>query len=210
MAVVNGYATVEELRNHFGDTDPDALKLPLADLERALNATSRAIEKHTARRFWRDPADALTTRTYVADDWYELDVADISTDQGLVVTTDPNADGNWSTTWSASDLQMEPLNAAVDGGAYAWTRLVAASGRTWPVHARRATVRVTARHGWSEIPAEVNEACLLRAASIFKRREAVFGVAGLNGFGEVRITRKDPDVVDLLHNFIRITVGVVG
>lgn len=207
MAVTNGYASVDELREHFGD-DPQAGQLPLAALERALNATSRAIDLHCGRRFWQDPTP--TVRRYPADDGEEVDVADISTTAGLIVATDPNLDGSWSTTWAASDYQLEPLDVDLEHPeAYAWTRLVAIADRTWPVHGRRVTVRVTARHGWSAIPPGVNEACILRAAAIFKRREAVFGVAGLNGFGEVRITRKDPDVIDLLHNFVRIRVGSV-
>ena len=213
MAVTNGYATVQELREHFGDSVvPDEGKLPTDALERAINATSRAIDLycgHPMRRFWRDPADALTTRVYRADDAYELDVADISSTTGLTVATDTTGDGTYATTWASTDYQLEPLSVDADGGAYAWTRIVAAAGELFPVHARRATVRVTARHGWSEVPSQVNEACILRAAAIFKRREAVFGIAGLNGFGEVRISRKDPDVIDLLHNFVRIRVGAV-
>lgn len=206
MAVTNGYCTAQELRDHFGDS---ADALPLDALERAINATSRAIDLHCGRRFWRDAADALTTRDYRADDAYELDVADISTTTGLVVATDTTGDGSYATTWTSSDYQLEPLNADVDGGAYAWTRLVAVDDELFPVHARRATVRVTARHGWSAVPDGVTQACILRAASIFKRREAVFGVAGLNGFGEVRITRRDPDVMALLHEYVRIRVGAV-
>lgn len=207
MAVTNGYCTLQELRDHFGD---GADALPTTDLERAINATSRAIDLHCGRRFWRDAADALTTRVYRADDAYELDVADISSTSGLVIATDTTGDGSYATTWTTADYQLEPLDVDVDHpDAYAWTRLVAVDDELFPVHARRATVRVTARHGWSAIPEQVTAACILRAAAIFKRREAVFGVAGLNGFGEVRITRRDPDVVDLLHNFVRIRVGAV-
>lgn len=204
MAVTNGYCTVQELRAHFNDSGG---QLPLADLERAINATSRAIDLHCGRRFWQD--GTTTTRVYRADDAYELDVADISSTTGLVIATDTTGDGSYSTTWTASDYQLEPINADADGGAYAWTRIVAVGVELFPVHARRATVRVTARHGWSAIPDQVNQACILRSAAIFKRREAIFGVAGLNGFGEVRITRKDPDVIDLLHNFVRVRVGAV-
>lgn len=208
MAVTNGYATLLELQNHFGD-DPLTPKLSTTDLERAINATSRAIDLYCGRRFWRDPADALTTRTYRADDPYELDVADISTTTGLVIATDTSGDGTYATTWTSSDYQLEPLNADADGGAYAWTRIVAVDDALFPLGTRRATVRVTARHGWSAVPDGVNVACILRAAAIFKRKEAVFGTVGLNGFGEVRITRKDPDVVALLSEYIRIRVGAV-
>lgn len=212
MAVVNGYCTEQELRDQFGDSDTEAPKLPQAQLVRAINATSRAIDLYCGspmRRFWQDPADALTSRRYRCDDPYEVDVADLSTTEGLVVAVDTAGDGSYSTTLSASDYQLEPLDADADGGAYAWTRLVAVGGNTFPVDGRRARLRVTARHGWSAIPDGVNQACLIRAAAIFKRREAIFGTVGMGEFGMVRITRKDPDVMDLLHNFIRIKVGAV-
>jgi hypothetical protein len=44
---------------------------------------------------------------------------------------------------------------------------------------------------------------ILKAASLFKRKDAPFGVAGINDFGPVRITRTDPDVIDLLRSFRR-------
>lgn len=65
------------------------------------------------------------------------------------------------------------------------------------------TVQVTARFGWSAVPYQVNEATILKAASLFKRKDAPFGVAGFNEFGAVRITRKDPDVLELLSDFAR-------
>lgn len=204
MAVVNGYATVAELREHFGDTGS---LLTTALLERAINATSRAIDKHTGRRFWQD--STAQSKVYRVDDAYEADVDDISTSTGLIVATDSGGDGTYATTWAATDYQLEPLNADTDDVAYAWWRIVAVDRYQFPIHARRATLRVTAKFGWSEIPHEVNEACLIRAAAIFKRKEAIFGLAGVNGFGEVRIGRNDPDVVDLLHRFIKIRVGAV-
>lgn len=204
MAVENGYATVSDLREHFGDTGN---QLTTALLERAINATSRAIDKHTGRRFWQDVA--VQSKVYRVDDQYEADVDDIATTTGLIVATDSAGDGTYATTWAATDYQLEPLNANTDGPAYAWWRISAVDRYLFPMHARRATLRVTAKFGWSQIPHEVTEACLLRAAAIFKRKEAVFGFAGMNGFGEVRIGRNDPDVVDLLHRYIRITVGAV-
>lgn len=201
MTVTNGYATVAELRAHFGDVST----LPVADLERAINATSRAIDRHTGRRFWQDtnaqakvfrPADCETA-------W----VDDISTTTGLIVATDEGGDGVFGTTWTASDYQLEPLNADTEATAYAWWQILAVGDYRYPVFSRRASLRVTARWGWSAVPDGVNAACLIRAAAIFKRKEAVFGTVGLNGFGEVRITRKDPDVIDLLNPYVKVGFG---
>lgn len=203
MAVVAGYCTVAQLREQFGDEN-DLLSTAL--LERAINATSRAIDDHTGRRFWQDAA--AQSKVYRCDDGYEAEVDDISTTTGLIVATDTAGDGTYATTWAASDYQLEPLNRE-SALAHAWWRIVAVDRYTFPIHARRTTLRVTARFGWSEIPADVEQACLIRAASIFKRKEATFGVAGFGEFGVVRIGRKDPDVMDLLHNFIKIGVGAV-
>lgn len=202
MAVTNGYATLQELRDHFGDSGN---QLPQTDLERALNATSRAIDRHCGRRFWQDPT--VQAKVFRPADCELAWVDDISTTTGLIVATDDNAAGTYSTTWTSSDYQLEPLNADTEATAYAWWQIAAVGTHRFPVYERRASLRVTARWGWSAVPDGVNEACLIRAAAIFKRREAVFGVAGFNGFGEVRITRKDPDVIDLLNPYVKVGFG---
>jgi len=202
VGVVAGYCTVQQLRDHFGDSS-NLLTTDL--LERAINATSRAIDRHTGRRFWQDAA--AQAKVFRCDDAHEVDVDDISTTDGLIVAT--GTDGTYTTTWAASDYQLEPLNADTDGGPHAWWRIVAVGVQTFPVHARQTTLQVTAQFGWSEIPPDVEEACILRAAAIFKRKEATFGVAGFGEFGVVRIGRNDVDVVSLLHPFVRMTVGAV-
>lgn len=204
MTVTNGYCTVAQLRTHFGD---DSSLLTEALLERAINATSRAIDKFCGRRFWQD--SAVQAKVYRCDDGYEADVDDISTSTGLIIATDTTGDGTYATTWASTDYQLEPLNASTESTAYAWWRITAIGNYTFPIHARRTSLRVTAKFGWSAIPDAVEEACILRAASIFKRREATFGVAGFGEFGVVRIGRSDPDVMALLGDFIKIGVGAV-
>lgn len=204
MSVVAGYCSVAQLRQHFGD---EGSNLTEALLERAINATSRAIDAYCGRRFWQDAA--AQPKVYRCDDGYEAEVDDIATTTGLTVATDTTGDGTYATTWSASDYQLEPLNADTDSAAHAWWRIVAVGTQLFPVHARRTTLRVTAKYGWSEIPPAVEEACILRAAALFKRKESITGVAGFGEFGVVRIGRNDPDVVNLLGDFIKIRVGAV-
>lgn len=204
MAVTNGYCTRQELQQHFGDAGG---KLDEDLLDRAINATSRAIDRVCGRRFWQEAE--VQTKTYRPPDPDVAWVDDISTTTGLVVATDDTTDGTFATTWAATDYQLEPLNASTESVAYAWWRITAIDRYLFPTHSARATLRVTARFGWSDVPDEVNEACILRAAAIFKRKEAVFGVAGFGDFGAVRITRSDPDVWALLHPYIKIGVGAV-
>ena len=196
MSVVNGYATVDQLRAELGD---DGGALSTALLEKAINATSRAVDRWTGRRFWAD-TDPVA-RTYRAEDACRLVVDDISTTTGLLVAT--GTDGTFGTSWTlGGDFELEPENADADGGAYAWWELVAVGSLSFPC-ARRRSVQVTARFGWSAVPDQVVEATILRAVAIFKRKESPYGVADFGEFGPVRITRKDPDVMDLLSPFQR-------
>ncbi len=205
MTVTNGYCTLAQLREHFDD---DGTILPTALAERAINATSRAIDLFCGRRFWADSVVAV--RKYRPEDGYVAWVDDISTTTGLIVETDSTGDGTYATTWASTDYELQPLNADADGQAYAWWRVHAVDRYLFPLAGKVPPLRVTAKFGWSAIPDGVEQACILRAAQIFKRRESVSGVAGFDGFGAVRISRKrDPDVADLLDDFVKIGVGAV-
>lgn len=194
MAVVNGYCTVAEVRSQLTDSSS---KLDAALLEKAVNGTSRAIDEYCGRRFWQDAAPAA--RLYVAGCRDRLEVADISTQVGLLVEVDPGRSGTW-TTLDAADYHLEPLNADMDGSAYAWWTLVIDSGAGLPV-SKRPLVRITARWGWSAVPDQVSSAAVLKAVSLFKRKDAPFGIAGFADFGGVRISREDPGVVGLIYPF---------
>lgn len=212
MTIVNGYCTLAELQEQFADQTTNKLSVPI--LERAVSATSRGIDNlcgFPMRRFWLDTSP--TVRRYrVPEDPQVLFVADIGSSSGLTVETDSIGDGTFDTTWDAADYQLEPLDADLAGGPFAWTKLVAVGTKRFTVHAHRPTVRVTALHGWSAIPDDVRQACILRAAAIFKRRDAPAGFfAGGNiggvDLGPVRITRRDADVWSLLHDYIRMSAS---
>lgn len=205
MPITNGYCTVKEVQAQLGDTD-GKLSVPL--LEQAITATSRAIDKYCGRRFWQD--ETVKVRVYPSADPWSVAVDDISTATGLIVATDTGHDGGYATVWDADGYQLEPLNADADGGAYAWTQVAAVGSLRFPcgryAHRRRPAVQVTARFGWSAIPDDVNEAAILKAVSLFRRKDAPFGVAGFGDFGAVRI-RRDPDVEALLAPYVPVLVA---
>lgn len=195
MAVVNGYATRAELQEHFGDTIT-ALDVDL--LDRAINASSRAIDRFCGRRFWKDAV--VTARTYRIESCEYVFVDDISTRTGLIVKT--GSDGvTFGTTLTSSEYILEPSNADVlasgdTADPHAFWQITSLSS-AFAVERRFPTMQVTAKFGWSAVPYEVQEACLLKAASLFKRKDAPFGVAGFGDLGVVRI-REDSDVGQLL------------
>lgn len=194
MALTNPYCQVTDLRTQLDDSSS---KIDQALLERVINATSRAIERYCGgRRFWQDPSPV--SRLYRPLDSDVLDVDDISSSAGLVVATG----SGFSTVWATTDYQLEPLNADKDDMAFAWTRIRAVGANAFDVFSPQATVQVTAKFGWSAVPEEVKEACILKAVHLFKRKDAPFGFAGFADFGPVRISRQDSDVVELLHDFV--------
>jgi hypothetical protein len=201
MSVVNGYCSVAELRNHLRD---DGTKLNDSSLEKAISAASRAIDDHCDRTFWLD--SGVAERTYVVTDRQVAFVDDIGSRTGLVVKTGTDGATFPTTLTVGTDFILEPRNAdkfaGATGPAFAfWQirligyRVFLGAGYPWP------TLSVTARHGWSAVPDEVNQACILKAAALFKRKDAPFGIAGVNDFGPVRITRADPDVIDMLATY---------
>jgi hypothetical protein len=203
MAIVNGYATLLEIKSVVGvpaaDTADDTL------LELAVETASRWIDHYTGRRFWID--SAVVARTYTATDWKTLAVDPISTLTGLVVKTDDNDDGVYETTWTINtDFRAAPSNAAANG--VPWTELVAIASRTFPTSTSRRFpgVEVTAKGGWPTAPpSDIKHACLLQAARLWKRKDAPFGVAGSVDFGsEMRLlSALDPTVADLLAPYKR-------
>ena len=201
------YVTVQEVREHLGDTGGT---VDAGQLEAKIRGVSRAVDRWCRRRFWTSPT--ATPRTYWPEkpdgrsSWSDRAwVDDIATATGVVVKTDPSADGtSYQTTWAAGDFELGPYsNAAADGGAHAFWRIQAVGDRRFR-WTPRPGLQVTARWGWSQVPDQVREAALLKAVALFKRKDAPFGVAGFNAFGPVRITRQDHDVVELLDTYRRI------
>lgn len=200
MTIVNGYCTVAELREQLDD---EYQKIPDALIERSINAVSRAIDSYCGfprRKFWQDLAP--TTHLYIPEFSDSLYVNDIADGASLVVVVD-------GVTWSPSDYTLFPLNASALNACYAYTRIVATGSERFTASWNgRPTVSITGLHGWSAVPDEVNQACLIRSTAILKRRDAPFGVAGFGEFGtSVRIRAEDPDVADLLMPLRRYGVG---
>jgi hypothetical protein len=201
MAVVNGYCTTAQLRTHLEDTGST---LTAELLDRAVNASSRAIDRYCRRRFWLD--SGVATRTYVVDDQRCAYVDDIGSRTGLVVKIGTDGHTFPTTLTVDTDFILEPRNAdkfaSGSFDAFAFWQIRTIGSRVLYPSCLGPTLSVTAQHGWSAVPSEVEEACVLKAASLFKRKDAPFGVAGFGEFGAVRITRADTDVVSLLADYV--------
>ncbi|OSZ58671.1 hypothetical protein OQI_20405 [Streptomyces pharetrae CZA14] len=193
--MANEYVTLAELKAQLqiepSDTSRDA------DLNRARTAASRSIDRTTGRRFWLDPQPVRRTftpggRIVRGDDGELFLLDDIGSEDGLVVETGSG------TSWSAvTEYETSPDNALADGRPITGLRRVLG---TWGMATSR--LRVTARFGWPVVPDDINQAALLQATRLFKRKDSPEGIIGSAEWGVRNLSRRDPDVWALIEPFI--------
>lgn len=211
MAFLDPYATRTELKSYLrideAQDDYDD------DLDDVLDSATREINNHCSRQFNRDDVITSTstqTRVYAVRYPWLAEIDDIHTMADLEIETDTSGDGTYETTWEASDYQLEPLNGIRDGNAgWPYFKIRAIGSKTFPVLGHQASLRVTGHFGWSAVPKDVKQACLMLSAETFKMREAPFGVAGWSEFGAIRV-RDIPKVAKLLYPYERSRVKVRG
>lgn len=197
MAVANGYASLAEVKAaaRISDTVDDAL------LEIAIESASRAIDGHTHRNFYV-AGTAATARVFAASNSDFVWVDDFASTTGFVLATSDNLDAVFSTTWTASDYQLEPLNGVSEGVSWPYTRIRSTGNKGFPYGSHLAGVQVTARWGWTAVPTAIKQACIILAGRQFKRYDSPLGVAGFGDLGAMRVSRVDPDVATLIEPYV--------
>lgn len=209
MALTNAYVTVDELNAWLSNQVPHE---QFNEAEVAINAASRWVDRYCDRHFFQATA---TTRTFVATDYYQLD---LGCDLVSVTTfkTDDNQDGTFETTWTTSEYELLTseggYNTSIYGEAWPYRKVRTISTRNlpvdWSVSDRRNLVQIVGTWGWSAVPDAVKQATLIQASLLLSRKQSTQGVAGFGEFGVVRIGRDvDPTVRDLLSPY-RVAGGV--
>ena len=199
------YCTNAELRAQLNIQDPDSR------LDAIIEATSRAIDQWCGQFFY--DSGSATARVFKATDEDELSVHPFSTTTGLVVKTDTGNSGTFDNTWTVTTDYVAAPESGYDsaGLAVPYDTILAVGSRCFPTWDDRARVQVTARWGWSTVPAAVKEACIIKAARLYRRRDVMedtgggFGAMGLFRIGQ----REDPDVVALLGPFRNVDDWVI-
>lgn len=203
MAISNGYCTLAEVKAaaRITDTVDDSL------LEMCIEAASRQIDGYCSRNFFVAGTTA-TARTFVATNSNFVPVDDFASTTGFALATSSGLDGVFDATWGTADYQLEPLNGISDGISWPYTRIRSTGNKSFPYTdpingmADVAGVRVTARWGWSAVPAAVRQAAILLTARLFKRFDSPLGVAGFGDLGAIRVSRVDPDVAASLDPYV--------
>lgn len=187
MAIGDPYVTLAELKKYVGIPVDELGKDDV--LQFALDSATREIEDYCERQFNKELT--ATPRVFVPDDHCQVEVDDFYDTTGFVLETDPNRSGTYSQTWTAADYELSPLNGVVSGvpGWPYWT-IDAVGGLRFPMpyggH-RKASVRVTAKWGWSTIPKVIRQCTFQMASKNYSMQGAPLGVAGFGEFGVVRV-----------------------
>ena len=196
MAITNGYATLNELKAFVSiataDTDHDT------DLERSVEAASRMIDNHCGRFFY--DSGSATAKAFRAYSPTRLDVPDFSTLTGLAVKSDTSANGTYDTTWTiTTDFVAEQMSILLDSRPY--VRVLTTETYLFPTVGHRPRMEITARWGWSAVPTDVTETCLIVAGELWRRKDAPFGVAGFGPDGVARIASTEKPMLARLDHY---------
>jgi hypothetical protein len=119
-------------------------------------------------------------------------VDDIGSLTGLTVET-----GSGASFSAVTDYETSPDNALADGEPITGLRLVSGS---WGTATNR--VRITAQFGWPAVPADIHQAALIQASRLAKRKGSPEGIIGSAEWGVRNLSRRDPDVWNLVEPYI--------
>lgn len=207
MAVVNGYATLAEAKSFLSISDSvdDTL------LENMIEAASRSIDRIANRRFYLD--STASARQYRVSSPVILYTDDIGTTTGLIVETDDDGDGTFETTLTLNtDYIMDPLTAPSLGRPFTQITVVSTTN-TFPIfpglfqNGLRPGVQVTAKFGWPSVPDDINQACLILTADLYKRKDSPGGILGLGDLGAIRMSPLGRDVTQIVRAYRKETLA---
>lgn len=209
MAITNGYATLTEIKNFLSipvaDTGDDSL------LEGLVESASRSIDRIANRRFYLD--SAASARQYRAYSDVFVYVDDIGTTNGLIVAIDEAGNGSYTTTLTLNtDYILDPLTAAAKGRPFTQLTMVSSS-QSFPIfpglfgNGLRPGVQVTAKWGWPSVPDDINTACLILTADLYKRKDAPGGILGLGDLGAIRMSAMGRDVSSIVRAYRKETLA---
>jgi len=210
VSITNGYATLNQLKSWIGVGTADTMDDPM--FEMAVESASRMVDDDCDRVFYA--SGTAVARVFSPADNYLAHI-----DDAIAITavaTDQDGTGVYSTVWtSGTDYQLEPLNGISGGQPWPYTRIRAVGSKTFPngvmpysTDFGEATLQVTGQWGFgTAVPIAITQATLILAARIAKRGDSPLGIAGFGDMGALRVTRNDPDYMNLISRYQRMKVA---
>lgn len=201
MAITNGYTTLNAMKTFLSiaDSSDDTL------LEGLIESASRSIDRIANRRFYLD--DAASARQYRAYNNVFAYVDDIGSTSSLAVAIDDDGDGIFEITLTKdTDYLLDPLTASSLGRPFTQLTMVNTT-YVWPVfpglfsNGLRPGVQVTARWGWPTVPDDIQTACEILTADLYKRKDSPGGILGLGDLGAIRMSPLGRDVTAMVRAY---------
>ena len=174
-------------------------------LEDLIESASRSIDRMANRRFYLDAT--ASARLYRAYSDIFVYVDDIGSTSNLVVALDINGNGTYTKTLTLNqDYILDPLTASSLNRPFTQLTMVS-NTESWPIfpgltqNGLRPGVQVTATWGWPSVPDDINMACLILTADLYKRKDAPGGILGLGDLGVVRMSPIGRDVTAMVRAY---------
>ena len=194
MAITNGYVTLAEIKSALRITDT----IDDTRLEACVQRASRWVDQQCGRFFYQQSG----TYDFTVINPYKVRITDLATATGLVVTSDDDNNGTFTTTWTIeTDFRLALTDAPAYGQPYTFIEI---NVYKFIPYTR---VRVAGTFGWPAIPEPVKEATLLLAIRLFKRPDAPLGVAGFGEMGAVMVRGTDLDARALVAPYVRVGIA---
>lgn len=180
------YCTTDDLKYELGSYEMTDDGRDDSKWDLAISAASRQIDNWCGQRFYMD--DTAVARTFTTTGRRELFLPlGIASTDDLVIAVDTNDSATFGGTIGDTDYALHPSNALADGKPITKIVLTGVSYPSSLSYYGRDLVQITAKWGWPAVPDEIKKATMIQAADLFKAKDAVFGVAGTNDFGAVRV-----------------------
>lgn len=209
MSIDNGYLTLKELKEHL-DSTGTTTELRAQDkrnMEIAIEAISRLWDDEFDTNFYGSTETRYFTPGF-NDLLYIDDLISVTT-----LKTDDDGDGTYENTWATTDYILEPRNVRQktndkDKRPYRQIRRNINGDFSFPTV--QYGVEIAGVWGYTtgivageptQVPSVVKQGVLLMSHRIFKRKDAIFGIAGTPALGvmvvKARIT-EDTDIMQMM------------
>jgi len=197
--ITNGYADLLEVKSRIENIGSSTAYD--SQLEKVIEAVSRWIDRNRRREFYTTSNEARYFTPYSTD---MVVIDDLITITSLI--TDENLDSTYSRTWTASDYNLVPYNAASYNEPYTAIEVAPGGDYSFPVSPKSVKVTGTTWGYASTTPPAIKEACILATIKLWRRKDAIFGVAGGGDLGTITSIARldnDPDVMALVSSIPR-------
>ena len=204
MSITNGYISLSELKGHLlsSGIPVEFSSEDETNMEMAIEAVSRWLDNHFGTTFYKATETRYFTAAFTDLLWID-DLIGITT-----IKIDTTGDGAYDTIMTTDDYWLEPRNARLNSDEsqkkpYRQIRINSNGLNYFPTTLYG--IEIVGNWGYcgdaGERPSIIKELVLLMSHRIFRRKDAIFGIAGTPQLGVTTVVariKQDSDLAMLL------------